>query len=513
MTNQEENVDAIKGAPAPIPLLLSVFVVATCGLVYELIAGALASYLLGDSVTQFSTVIGVYLFAMGVGSFLSRYVERDHLALFVKVELMVGILGGFSSTILFFCFAHGAVFPVALYGLVFMIGTGVGLEIPLLMNVLHGEMSFKDLVSRVLSFDYIGALVASVAFPLLLLPNLGLIRTALLFGIFNVLVSLMMAIAYHRNRGAMTFTRTLASVILVVMVIAFAYGDRLMESAEASIYPEPIIHSSSTKYQRVVLTRSKFSLRLYLNGHLQFDSLDEYRYHEALVHVGLHRLPLREKVLILGGGDGMAAREVLRYPDVKEITLVDLDPGMTTLFTGSIPLQKLNGNALADPKVKVINDDAFVWLRSHSKEYDFIIIDFPDPTNFSLGKLYTTSFYREVQRVLAPHGVAVIQSTSPLMARKSFWCIEATVKAGGLITEPYHAYVPSFGEWGFILASKKEISDSGEFPKGLKFISHEVLPSLFLFPQDMGKVDVEVNRLNTQDLVHYYEKEWERYGM
>jgi spermidine synthase len=502
-----------RAPPAPVPLLLSVFVVATCGLVYELVAGALASYLLGDSVTQFSTVIGVYLFAMGVGSYLSRFVERDHLALFVKVELMVGILGGFSSTILFFCFSYGTAFPVALYGLVFLIGTGVGLEIPLLMNVLHGEMSFKDLVSRVLSFDYIGALVASVAFPLLLLPNLGLIRTSLLFGIFNVLVSLMMAFAYHRNRGSMAFTRAVAGFVLVIMVVAFAFGDRIMESAEASIYPEPIIHSSSTQYQRVVLTRSKYSLRLYLNGHLQFDSMDEYRYHEALVHVGLHRIKKRDNILILGGGDGMAAREVLKYPDVKTITLVDLDPGMTTLFTGSIPLQKINGGALTDPRVSVINDDAFVWLRNQKSLFDFIIIDFPDPTNFSLGKLYTTSFYREVERVLSPTGFAVIQSTSPLMARQSFWCIETTVKSVGLSTEPYHAYVPSFGEWGFILASKGALVDTGELPAGLKYISKEVLPHLFHFPADMEAIPVEINRLNTQNLVHYYEKEWARYGM
>ena len=256
--------------------------------------------------------------------------------------------------------------------------------------------------------------------------------------------------------------RAVAGFVLVIMVVAFAFGDRIMESAEASIYPEPIIHSSSTQYQRVVLTRSKYSLRLYLNGHLQFDSMDEYRYHEALVHVGLHRIKKRDNILILGGGDGMAAREVLKYPDVKTITLVDLDPGMTTLFTGSIPLQKINGGALTDPRVSVINDDAFVWLRNQKSLFDFIIIDFPDPTNFSLGKLYTTSYYREVERVLSPTGFAVIQSTSPLMARQSFWCIEATVKSVGLATEPYHAYVPSFGEWGFILASKGALVDTGE---------------------------------------------------
>jgi spermidine synthase len=503
--------------------LLSVFVVATCGLVYELVAGALASYLLGDSITQFSTVIGVYLFAMGVGSYLSRFVTTDPLSLFVKVELFVGILGGFSSTILFFMFSYGAAFPVALYSLVFLIGAGVGLEIPLLMNVLHGEMSFKDLVSRVLSFDYIGALVASVAFPLLLLPNLGLIRTALLFGIFNVAVSLVMAVVYQRSRPSMRMTKWCATSVLAVMVVAFVFGDALLDSAEAAIYPEPIIHSTSTPYQRVVLTRSKYSLRLYLNGHLQFDSTDEYRYHEALVHVAASYAGSRKRVLVLGGGDGMAAREVFRYPDVESVTLVDLDPGVTTLFKGSEVLSALNGGALTDPKLQVINQDAFVWLRNLQKtedtahEFDLVIVDFPDPTNFSLGKLYTTTFYKLVESVLSERGVMVVQSTSPLMARKSFWCVERTIKESGLVTKPFHAYVPSFGEWGYILASKSKTTlfppQAPSVLQGMRFITEATIPPLFEFPPDMSQVEVNANRLNSQDLVHYYEQEWGRYGM
>ena len=524
-------------SPAALPLMLSVFVVATCGLVYELVAGALASYLLGDSITQFSTVIGVYLFAMGVGSYLSRFVTSDPLTLFVKVELFVGLLGGFSSTLLFFVFSYGVAFPVALYSLVFLIGAGVGLEIPLLMNVLHGEMPFKDLVSRVLSFDYIGALVASVAFPIVLLPHLGLIRTALLFGICNVAVSLVMAVVYQRSRPSMRITKWFASAILAGMVAAFVFGDALLETAEAAIYPEPVIHATSTPYQRVVLTRSRYSLRLYLNGHLQFDSTDEYRYHESLVHVAASFAKQRKRVLILGGGDGMAAREVFRYPDVESVTLVDLDPGVTSLFRGSVVLSALNGNSLANPKLKVVNQDAFVWLRNYGESldddatangssstelFDLIIIDFPDPTNFSLGKLYTTTFYKSVKKVLSNSGVMVVQSTSPLMARKSFWCVERTIKESGLVTKPFHAYVPSFGEWGYILAAKSDetfrsdLGGTGAFPpviQGARFITDATLPSLFDFPPDMSPVEVETNRLNSQDLVHYYEQEWGRYGM
>jgi spermidine synthase len=496
-----------------LPLLLSVFVVATCGLIYELVAGALASYLLGDSITQFSTVIGVYLFAMGVGSYLSRFIDRNQLVVFVRVELLVGLLGGFSSTILFLVFSQGAFFGVALYSLVFLIGVGVGLEIPLLMNILQNEMSFRDLVSKVLSFDYIGALVASVAFPILLLPHLGLIRTALLFGMLNVSVAMVFSVVYCSEHRGLRPLQWISGLIMACMMTTFVFGDDILEVAEASVYQDPVIYSAQSPYQRVVLTRAGNSLRLFLNGHLQFDSMDEYRYHEALVHVGVHAMRVRRHVLILGGGDGLAAREVLKYPDVESITLVDLDPSMTALFRDSPPLAVLNRDSLKDPRVSVVNADAFVWLRSPPIKYDFAIVDLPDPTNFSIGKLYTTSFYQLLRSALTPEGIAVVQSTSPLMARQSFWCVNDTLREAGFDTRPYHAYVPSFGEWGFILAGAKIPEGTGVLPTGLAFLAPELLSSLFYFPPDMSPLPGEINRLNNQSLVHYYEKDWSRYGL
>ena len=162
-------------------LILSVFVVASCGLAYELVAGALASYLLGDSVLQFSTIIGAYLFAMGIGAHLSRYVrDEDVLGRFVEIELLVALVGGISAAVLFVVFAWaGSPFRVSLYALVLIIGTLVGMEIPLVMRVLdQRRAAFADIVSRVLTFDYLGALAVSVLFPLVLAPRLQAVHGA-----------------------------------------------------------------------------------------------------------------------------------------------------------------------------------------------------------------------------------------------------------------------------------------------------------------------------------------------
>ncbi len=492
-------------------LLASVFAIATCGLIYELIAGTLASYLLGDSVTQFSTVIGVYLFAMGIGSWLSKYVERNVLGTFIQTELFIGLIGGSSAAVLFLLFAQINSFRVLLYALVLIIGALVGLEIPLLLRILKDRLAFKDLVSKVFTFDYIGALLASLLFPLVLVPHLGLVRAGFLFGILNVLVGLVTVwllreqVPWARGHAGTGF------VILAVLLTGFAQSDRIMTWSEGATYSDPVIHARSSPYQRIILTRAGNDLRLYLNGNLQFSQRDEYRYHEALVHPGLARVPRRERVLVLGGGDGLAVREILKYPDVREVTLVDLDAQITNLFSTQELLVELNEGALRSPKVKVINQDAFIWLKQQTEKFDFIIADFPDPSNFSVGKLYTTAFYREVRRVLHPDGAVVIQSTSPYVARRSFWCVVHTLDASGFVTEPYHVYVPSFGEWGFVLAAPQSLAPVADLPPGLRFLTPETLAGLFRFPPDMGDVPTEVNRLNNQALVRMFEEEWKQY--
>jgi len=491
-----------------------VFLISACGLVYELVAGALASYVLGDSVTQFSTVIGAYLSAMGLGAWLSRYVVDERAArVFVETEIAVALIGGFSAPALFVAFGHLHFFRPALYALVIAIGTLVGLEIPLLLRILRRRLDFKELVARVLSFDYIGALFASVLFPVLLVPRLGLVRTSLVFGAINAVVGLwstwiLQAELSGRVRGA----RVRCGATLALLFAGLAGAERLTMLAEEGLFSDPIVFTRQSAYQRIVLTHGRASFQLFLDGNLQFSSADEYRYHEALVHPAMSTATRRENVLVLGGGDGLAVREILRYPEVKRVVLVDIDPAMTELALRVPAVRELNRGALADPRVRIVNADAMAWLGKSAEKFDAVIVDFPDPNNFSLGKLYTTRFYRLLRARLAPGAAVGIQSTSPLFSRRSFWCIERTLRDAGFAVRPYHAFVPSFGEWGFMLAAAEPFPVPARTLPGLRFLSDENIASLFVLGPDLARLPVETNRLNNQVLVQYYEGEWRRWN-
>jgi spermidine synthase len=491
-------------------LFLSVLLIAACGLVYELVASALASYLLGDSVFQFSTVIGTYLFAMGIGSWMTRYIGKGLVARFVAVELMVAVVGGFSSMLLFLAFAYTSAFRLTLYATVVVVGVLVGLEVPLLMRILRDRFDFKDVVANVLTFDYLGALAASLAFPVLLVPHLGLVRSALLFGLVNAGIALWSTYLFAEVLPTRRALRTAATCVLVLLGAGMVAAGRITDAAEGNIYSDDVIFSRDTRYQRIVLTAWKDDLRLFLNSHLQFSSRDEYRYHEALVHPGLSTLPHARRVLVLGGGDGLAVREILRHSNVEHVTLVDLDPAMTRLFTTHPLLARLNEHAFTSPKVQVINADAFVWLDANAEKYDFAVVDFPDPDNYSIGKLYTTAFYRLLARHLTDGGAFAVQSTSPLFARKSYWSIVETLKSAGLRTYPYHVYVPSFGEWGFVLATHGQYAPPSSLPDGLRFLTPAAVAEAFEFPRDMGPVPARANRLNDQLLVRYYAEEFDK---
>ena len=493
-----------------IALFLSVLLIAACGLVYELVASALASYLLGDSVFQFSTVIGTYLFAMGIGSWLSRYIGRGLVARFVAVELMVGVVGGFSSMLLFLAFAYTSAFRLTLYATVVVVGVLVGLEVPLLMRILRDRFDFKDVVSNVLTFDYLGALAASLAFPVLLVPHLGLVRSAVLFGLVNASIALWSTYIFADVLPTKRTLRAASVFVLVLLGLGMVTAGRITDTAESNIYADDVIFARDSRYQRIVLTAWKDDLRLFLNAHLQFSSRDEYRYHEALVHPGLSTLPAARRVLVLGGGDGLAVREILKYPGVEHVTLVDLDPMMTRLFTTHPMLTRLNEHAFTSPKVQVINADAFVWLDQNAEQYDFAVVDFPDPNNYSIGKLYTAAFYRLLARHITDGGAFVVQSTSPLFARRSFWSIAETLKSAGLNIYPYHVYVPSFGEWGYVLATHGQYTPPTTLPDSLRFLTPASVAQSFEFPRDMGPVAVRPNRLNDQILVRYYGEEFDK---
>ncbi|MDQ6788403.1 MAG: polyamine aminopropyltransferase [Acidobacteriota bacterium] len=500
-------------------LFLNVFVIATCGLIYELLAGTLSSYVLGDSVTQFSIIIGVYLFAMGVGSYLSGFIEKHIPEKFIDVEFAVAVLGGFSAPLLFLSFSRLSYFSIVLYGIVFGIGVLVGLEIPLLMRILKDELDFKDLISRVLAFDYIGALVASLLFPLFLVPHLGLARTSLLFGILNASIGIwgtwLLLPLIKRN---VTILRVKGFVIIVLLVIGFIKADTLTSLAEDGLFVDNIIYAKSSSYQRIVVTKGKTGYALFLNGNLQFNSFDEYRYHEALVHPAFAAFGNNPKrILVLGGGDGLALREILKYPSVETVQLVDLDPEMTNISKRVPALGELNRHSFDNPKVTVTNADAFVWLDSVQTEpFDVAIVDFPDPNNFALGKLYTTRFYNLLKQKLKLDSAIVIQTTSPLMARQSFWCIIKTLEAAGFNVKPYQTTVPSFGIWGYALAKLQPFDAPTKLPENieLKFLNDKSLVSMFDFSADTSLLpneEIEINRLDNQALVRYYEAEWRRF--
>ena len=495
-------------------LILSIFIVASCGLAYELIAGALSSYLLGDSILQFSTVIGSYLFAMGVGAHFSKYVKDDDvLSRFVDIELAVGLVGGVSAALLFLTFSWmGAPFRTMLYVVVFLIGAFVGMEVPLVMRALNArQTAFSELVSRVLTFDYLGALAVSLLFPLVLAPQLGLVRTGFLFGMMNIGVGVWTILAFRRELANVAGRLLRASALLFLLMLGFAMSDRLVQWGEHGFFGDEVIYSTSTPYQRLVVTRWKDDLRLYINGNLQFSSRDEYRYHEALVHPALESLPWARSVLILGGGDGLALREVLRYPNIRRVTLVDLDPAMTKAFASREELVRLNHASLRDPRVTVVNADAALWLKDSPQLFDAAIVDFPDPSSFALGKLYSVPFYQMLRQHVAANGLIVVQSTSPFFAPHAFWTIDATLREVGMNTTPYHLYVPSFGEWGFILASPQaqyQYQPPQHYRLPMRYLNADTTREMFSFPPDMQRIPMPPNRLNTQSLVHEFEHDW-----
>lgn len=493
-------------------LLASIFLIAACGLIYELLTATVSSYLLGSSVTQFSVSIGVFIGAMGLGSHLSQRVRGRLLGTFILVEVALGLLGGASVCLLFASYAAGAVYWVALYGVLIGIGALTGLELPLLTRLLRRYGTLREIIAQALSFDYVGALVGSLLFPLLLLPVLGMARTAFAIGLLNVGVAAWNLRVFRHELRAPGVLLALCGVCGAALAAGFAYSLRIVGFLESQVYEDRIVYTAQTPYQRIVLTRWRDDLRLYLDGNLQFSSVDEYRYHEALVHPAMSAAPVAERVLLLGGGDGLAVREVLKYAGVREVILVDIDPQMTRLGRTYPAIVALNRGALSDPRVRLVHQDAFKFLEAESGLFDVIVGDLPDPNTDVLSKLYSAEFYRLVRRHLAASGVFVTQASSPFFSRDAFWCIAKTVEAAGLRTAPYHAYVPSFGDWGFVLAGHVPVRREGLALKvPTRFLTSRTLPELFALPADEAEIAVDVSTMDRPVIMQYYLRDTRRW--
>lgn len=505
-----DNTQLNPGIKHPYIILLVVCIVAVCGIIYELLISTAASYLLGDSVTQFSIIIGIYMSSMGVGAYLSKFLNKSIFKRFLLIEILLSVVGGASILLIFLFYSLGGIFFLfVLYGLTVIIGILVGLEIPLVIRIMENTLKLKENVANVLAYDYIGGLIGSIAFPLLLLPTLGIMRTSMLIGIFNILsaVWLLTKVTAFKPRKKYLIT---CFILLLVLIAGLYYSKPINKYLEQNLYKDKVILSEQTKYQKLVITQFNKDIRLFIDGNLQFSSLDEYRYHEGIVHIPANLIPHLENVLILGGGDGLAVRELLKYNSIKKINLIDLDGKMIELFKENKQLTSLNGNSLKNDKVTTITQDALTFIKNDNALYDLIIVDLPDPRTTQLSNLYNKQFYELVKKRLSRTGIMVTQATSPFFAHKAFWCIAKTVESAFPYSAQYHINVMSFGDWGFVIGSNIPIDPTKlSIDIDTKFLTQQIAQNSFIFGKDVDEPkDITINTLFDPVIVQYYKESW-----
>lgn len=502
-----------------IAFFLAVFIAGLCSLIYELLISTTASYFLGDSIKQFSLTIGIYMAAMGLGSYLTRFLPDDLLGWFVKIEVLLGIIGGLSVPLLYFSFdkLSSDSFQFITLAITFMIGMLTGFEIPLLVRILKTYYPLKSNLAYVLSLDYIGALFATLLFPFILLPFVGTFKTSIVFGAVNVLLGLGI---YRFFTGQLQIKKNpwlepMMIACLTGFLLIGYFSTNLLQHWEDNFYTSRIIYSKETPYQKLVLTKNKQDVRLYINRIIQFSSLDEYRYHEALAMVPLQAATYKKNILVLGGGEGLLAREILKDPKVEKVTIVDLDPEVFRLGKENKFLREVNQNALLHPKVNLVAEDAMAFLKNTSEIFDVIIADLPDPSNEAIARLYSTAFYKLAKSKLSRYGVFATQATGTFHTNRAFWSIFESLKATGFEgVYPYHTYVPSFGDWGFIIASDTAIKpENFQSNLPLKYLDTENVRKMFYFEKDIDHPgDIKVNRLDHPVLLDYFLEDWEKWS-
>jgi len=531
-TGDDHSSDTTSPRPAQrlafVGLAAVVFMVAACGLVYELALIALGSYLMGDSIRQTAIVLGIFVFSMGIGSLLTKHRTNRPITTFVAIECALGLLGGLSVLLLYASFAWLHLYMPSLVLIAFLIGALIGAELPLLATLFDGirHRSTGETVADLFALDYVGALLGGLAFPFLLLPTVGLLTGTMLVGVVNVLCALALALVVFRHDLTRRTRNTIVAGTLAVLALLGAgiwFADDFEVTARQALFRDPIVRAERTPYQEIVITENPAGgragdVRLFLNGNLQFASIDEHRYHETLVHPAMRGS--RRSVLILGGGDGLALREVLRYPDVETVTLVELDPQMIALARTDARFTTLNRSSFADPRVQVVTQDAFTFIRDNARTFDVVLIDFPDPDTPGTAKLFSVEFYGMLSRWIAPEGRVVLQASSPYFAPLVFWDIEVNLRAAGFNTTPFHVDVPSFGDWGFHLATFDVAASPGMPPPlqlpddrpPLRFLTPEVLTAAQTFAPDQRPAEaLQPSTLLQPHILDYQQRSWRAY--
>ncbi|MFL0362698.1 polyamine aminopropyltransferase [Pseudobacillus sp. 179-B 2D1 NHS] len=499
-------------------------IVSICGIIFEVLFGALGSYILGDGVKQYTLTISLFLTGMGIGAFISEKITKQLVLSFIWIEYGIGLIGGFSALLLFGVTAYlpDGTDALFLYAVTLIVGALTGVELPVLIRKANDiGVALHKSTAKVLFSDYAGGLIGGLLFLFLLRPYFGLVKTAFIVAMINVAVALWVAVKFRKELKRFSLHAGAGGLLLLLIIIGILMGEEAAFHFEQKLYKDPIVYSEQTSYQQIVLTREEGDTRLYLDGQLQFSSADEHRYHETLVHPAMSAAGGHQRILILGGGDGLAVREVLKYKDTRSITLVDLDPKMVELANTHHLLTELNKRSLTNKKVEAVHQDAFRFLEESDGFYDVILVDLPDPNNESLNKLYTMEFYSLLRNHLTPGGAIMVQATSPVFAPQVYWTIDRTIQAAGLSTNNLHVDVPSFGGWGFVLASRHPISLKDlQIKAETRYLTTELLPALARFGKDEDAkiedesghpVELRPNTLIRPNLIEVYEKSWKYY--
>lgn len=489
-------------------LQLCVFATGLAGIVAEYVLSTLASYLMGNTIVQWTLTISFMLFAMGVGSRVTRSLRGSLAGAFVGIEMLLSLVVSVAVPVSYCFCAAPEMLPYVIYTFSASVGLLIGMEIPIVarINSEYQELSLN--LSNVLEKDYLGALLGGILFAFYGLPKLGLTYTPLVLGTLNYFVSLVF-IVYFRKHINFRLWAAVAVGVAIFLALMFIFIKPIVTWGEQKRYKDVVIFEKQTAYQKIIMTRWHNDIWLYLDGHEQFSSYDEARYHEALVHPVMLAAGSRKNVMVMGGGDGLAVREILKYPDVESVTLVDIDKEMTKLAATNADLLRLNKGSLMDKRVRVVNDDAYGYILRSKRKWDVIIIDLCDPRSTDLERLYTVQFYEICRRRLAAGGALVTQSTSPLLSKNAFWCIFKTMQAAGFMTYGWHTHLATMGEWGWIMGREPgQEGEGGEFVKTLAVRAGRLLPKTeFLTPEVMGamfvfspadEVDMSKLKVNTE---------------
>ncbi len=500
------------------------FATGCAAIVAEYTLATLASYLLGNAIIQWTLVVSLMLFAMGLGSRFTRNVDGNLLDRYVAIECALSLSCALSSLVCYAVAAFTTQIGIVIYGVSILIGFLTGMEIPLIARINDRFESLKVNISSVLEYDYYGALVGGGLFAFVLLPFLGLTYTPILLGAVNLSVAAVLIWFYSDELKAIAKLRFACGFVLTIILLAGIFAKPIVLFGEQHKYKDKIVYEEQTRYQKIVITQWKNNYWLFLNGSVQFSTFDEDRYHEPLVHPAMSLVKNRKDILVLGGGDGLAVREILKYPDVENVTLVDLDPAMTRLAQNHEIFLKANGGSLNQPQVSVINEDAFKYLRNQNKYYDVILVDLPDPKTASLSMLYSVGFYSLAKKYLKPHGVLVTQSSSTLYSPLAFLCVKKSLETAGFSVLPYQNSIPTMGQWGWNLAISNQFMTAERLKKVASRFDFKTVKTRFLNPGAMvalshfGKDffkrenEVEPNTEFDHKILEYYRSgEWDVY--